>query len=157
MKQEPQSIQFFNERLDHLQREGVLNNQSRYLNNTERVTTTQLPTPGTPQQEVRFSSISVGSNPLYQQSWSMSTRTPGKNFVNNKIEFGDQQNTSSHEGTQLVNREISAVLEEPEPEDNSQKQSTDHSKEHEEPSLMFEVSMYAKRNTLTLNLTKPNK
>ena len=86
----------------------------------------------------------------------MSTRTPGKNFIS-KLEFGDQQNPPSHEGTQLVGRQISAVLEEPEPKDKPQEQSTDQSKEHDDPSLMFEVSMYTKKNALTLNLTKTKK
>ena len=85
----------------------------------------------------------------------MSTRTPGKNSMSiSKVELGDQQNCSSHEEIQLIGHQISAVLEESEPEDNSNEQSNDNSKELEEPSLMFEVSMHTKRNALTLSLNK---
>ena len=162
MKQEPLSIQFINDYLDRLQREGALNERYLSLKNRNSIdgeTTAELPTPGIPHQDVRFSSISFGSNPLYQQSWSMSTRTPGKHFINRfgLGECDDQQNQScDKEGPQLVSRRVSAVLEEPELEDQCVEgdQLTDQVKEQ---SLMFEVSMAKpKRSGMTLNLD-PNK
>ena len=145
MKQQPLSIQLINEHLDHLQRDGTLNLQYRLLNDAVERTTSELPTPGTTHQEVRFSSVSAGSNPLYQQSWSMSTQTPAKHFIS-KPGSGDsdgQQNLLDI--GQRNGRKISAVIEEPELEDESVKKeedSTDHAKEQ---SLMFEVSMRSKK------------
>lgn len=157
MKQELLSIRGISECLDKLQREGAHGRQ-RSLNDTDGGATSELPTPGTPHEEVKFSSVSVGSNPLYQQSWSMSARTPGKVFVS-KLGSGEctgHQNLSDDGETRLNIRKISAVLEEPELEDNALEgeQSTDQVKEQ---SLMFEVSMQNRRTGLSINLVNPNK
>ena len=156
MKQEPFSIQFISEHLDILQREGALN-KHKTLNSTDGRTTSELPTPGTTHEEVRFSSISVGSNPLYQQSWSLSARTPGTVFVS-KVGSGvcgEQQNLLDVAGTQSTGRKISTVIEEPENVNDStvEEQSTDQVKEQ---SLMFEVSMQTKKSGLSVTLAKPH-
>lgn len=149
MKQQPLSIRLISEQLDHLERQGGLNLHVQYglLNNTtDERTTSELPTPGTTHQEVKFSSISAGSNPLYQQSWSMSTRTSGKHFTSKLGSGGcsEQQCHLDNGGTLSTSRKISTVLEEPELENRLvvEEQSTDQAKEQ---SLMFEVSMYSKK------------
>ena len=143
MKQQPLSIRLISERLEHLERQGGLNLHVHYrlLNNTDERTTSELPTPGTNHQEVKFSSISAGSNPLYQQSWSMSTRTQGKQCIS-KLGSGEQQCLLDNGGTPSTGRKISTVLEEPELNRLVVEQSTDQAKEQ---SLMFEVSMRSKK------------
>ena len=147
MKQQPLSIRLLSEKLDHLERQGALNLHYRLLNSTDERTTSELPTPGTTHQEVRFSSISAGSNPLYQQSWSMSTRTPGKHFVSKpgSDRCSEQQCLLDNGRTLSTCRKISTVLEEPELDNRlivEEEQSTDQTKEQ---SLMFEVSMRPKK------------
>ena len=145
MKQQPLSIRLISEQLEHLERQGGLNLHYRLLNNTDERTTSELPTPGTTHQGVRFSSISAGSNPLYQQSWSMSTRTPGKHFISKfgSDDCSEQQCLLVNGGTRSTGRKISTVLEEPELDNKLViEQSTDQAKEQ---SLMFEVSMRSKK------------
>lgn len=146
MKQQPLSIRLISEQLEHLERQGGLNLHYRQLNNTDERTTSELPTPGTTHQEVRFSSISAGSNPLYQQSWSLSTRTPGKHFISKlgSDDCSEQQCLLGNGGTQSTCRKISTVLEEPKLDNRLvvEEQSTDQAKEQ---SLMFEVSMRSKK------------
>ena len=155
MKQEPFSIKFISEHLHILQRENALN-KHKTLNSTDGRTTSDLPTPGTTHEEVRFSSISVGSNPLYQQSWSLSAQTPGTILVS-KVGLGtrrEQRDQLEVAGAQSIGRKISTVIEESENEHDStvNEQSADRIKDQ---SLMFEVSMQTKRSGLSINVTKP--